>query len=235
MPASQISMGLLVFRIRVFPTVGGALLTSQGPVVTFPNPDGTPNGFTGAGDLALTDTSQDASLIKPPAYPEVYDYGVVAVVPYVWVKGRNSLSFTGDPGDATWSRLINVTHAELLYAFGATVNANFLTFNTADRTIPVAIIGGNAASGARINALLDTGFGIQNSVSQFALNSTYSSSGVLMYHVVSGNQDVTYPSVMSSLANTTVYTSTPNFGAMNTSTVRWDTQAKRTQLRRLSR
>lgn len=195
------------------PNSGFGAANLPGATTTFPKIDGTSGGFTGVGDLTMADTSQAVSLTKPPAHPALHDYGIVGVVTFVWEKGKNS---TGNPastdaGDAAWGRLVNVTQPQMLVALGSTVNANFLTGNAADNTIPVAMIGRNAGSGTRVNTLLDTQYGVGSSVSQFALNSTYSGSGVLTYTVVPNNQAATYPSVASSLANTTSYTTTPNF------------------------
>jgi len=196
------------------PNGGFGAANLPGATTTFPKIDGTSGGFTGAGDLTMADTSQNVSLTKPPAHPALHDYGVVGIVTFTWEKGKNSTGGSADPGDAAWGRLVNVTQPEMLFCLGATLNANFLTGNAADNTIPVAMIGRNAGSGTRVNTLLDTQFGVPNSVSQFALNSTYSGSGVLTYNVVSGNQAATFPSVASCLANTTDYTTVPNFVAV---------------------
>ena len=72
----------------------------------------------------------------------------------------------------------------MLVALGSTVNANFLTGNAADVGTPVAMFGRNAGSGTRVNTLLDTFFGVGNGVTQFALNSTYTTAGVLTYNVI---------------------------------------------------
>jgi hypothetical protein len=197
------------------PNGGSGAANLPGATTTFPKIDGTSGGFVGAGDLTLADTSQAVSLTKPPAHPALHDYGVVGVVTFVWEKGKNT---TGSPtstdaGDAAWGRLVNVTQPQMVFALGSTLNANFFTGNAADNTIPVAIVGRNAGSGTRVNTLLDTGFGVANSVSQFALNSTYVN-GVLTYKVVPNNQGATYPSVVTSLGNSTDYTTTPNFVAV---------------------
>jgi hypothetical protein len=182
-----------------------------GASTQFPKIDGTSGGFTGAGDLTLADTSQAVSLTKPPAHAALHDYGVLGIVTFVWEKGKNSSVSTTDAGDVAWSHLVNVTEPQMLVALASTVNANFLTGNAADNAIPVAMVGRNAGSGTRANTLLDVQYGITTAVSQFALNSTYSGSGVLTYNVIPNDEADTYPSVASSLGNTSSFTTTPNF------------------------
>jgi hypothetical protein len=183
-----------------------------GATTTFPKIDGTSGGFTGAGDLTCADTSQNVSLTKPPAHSALFDYGVLGVVTFVWEKGVNTSTNSVDAGDIAWGRLLNVTQPQMLYALAATVNANFLTGNTNDSAIPVAMFGRNAGSGTRANTLLDVFFGIGNTVSQFALNSTYSGSGVLTYNASTNNTTaVNFPTVNSCKANSIDYTMTPNF------------------------
>ena len=196
------------------PNAGFGAANLPGATTTFPKIDGTAGGFTGTGDLALADTSQAVSLTKPPAKPALHDYGVLGVVTFVWEKGKNSTPTSGDAGDAAWNRLVNVTQPQMLVALASTINANFLTGNAADNAIPVAIVGRNAGSGTRVNTLLDVNYGVTTGVNQFGLNSTYSGSGVLTYTVVANNQAATYPSVASSLGNTSDYTTTPNFVAV---------------------
>lgn len=188
----------------------GSAASLPGVEVNFLWIDGTTNSFTSQADLVLTDYSQAVSLTRPPAHGNLLNYGPFAVVPYVWVKGKNGSTSTTDPGDVAWSRLANITHHQLIIALGSTVNANFLTGNAADSAIPVAMIGASAACGSRVNALADVNYGITTGVTQFGVNSTYSAAGVLTYNIVPNNQAATYPSVASSLSNQTNFMRTPN-------------------------
>lgn len=175
-----------------------------GVITTFPKIDGsTVGGFTGVGDLTLSDTCQNISLTTPPAFPALFDYGIVGVVTFVWEKGKNS---TGNPassnaGDAAWARLVNVTERQMVVALGSTLEANLFTADTNDSSTPVLVIGNNAGSGTRDNALIATQYSIIPSVNQFALNSTYNAADVLNYNIVANNQAATYPSVLSCEAN----------------------------------
>jgi len=186
-----------------------------GATTTFPKIDGTTGGFTGTGDLTLSDTSQAVSLTKPPAHPALHDYGVVGVVTFAWVKGKNSTPLSGDPGDAAWNRLVNVTQPEMLIGLASTVNANFLTGNAADNAVPVALFGRNAGSGTRREHVVGHPIRCRHVRQSIRLNSTYSGSGVLTYKVINNDQPNTYPSVASSLGNQSDYTTTPNFVSVN--------------------
>jgi hypothetical protein len=198
------------------PNGGFGAANLPGATTTFPKIDGTSGGFTGTGDLTLADTSQAVSLTKPPAHPALHDYGVIGVVTFVWEKGVNSTGTLAstNAGDVAWARLSNVTQPEMLFCLAGTLNANFLTGNTNDNTTPVVVVGRNAGSGTRVNTLLDTAYGVGNSVSQFALNSTYSGSGVLTYKVFANDAASTWPAVKTSLGNQSDYTTTPNLVAV---------------------
>ncbi|MGA2248752.1 MAG: hypothetical protein ABSH48_27675, partial [Verrucomicrobiota bacterium] len=173
-----------------------------GVSTTFPTTTGvTTGGFTGAADLTLADTGQAVSINAPPAAATLTDEGILGVVTFTWEKGANSTASatSTDAGDAAWYRLTNVSIPQMLVAMGSTVNANFITGNAADATIPIYMFGRNAGSGTRVNCLEDLYFGIGNEVSQAALNSTYPSSGVLTYNL-STVQATMFPTVAASLA-----------------------------------
>lgn len=191
-----------------------------GATTTFPQTDGTvgAGSFTGQGDLTLADTSQAVSLTRPPAHNALHDFGAIGIVTFTWCKGKNSTPTSGAAGDTAWKNLVNVTQPEMIYALGGPVPANFLTGVAGDNTTTIYMIGRNAGSGTRVNTMLDTFYGVGNSVSQFALNSTYAgaSGDVLTYHTITtgadqtANQALTYPAVSASLGNTTDATTTPN-------------------------
>lgn len=125
-------------------------------------PQASPNTHP---DLTFADTSQAASLTKTPALTE---YGCVGVVTFTWAKGKNSTA------DAAWSRLVNVTQAQLSYQLASPQQANFITGNPADASTLVFTVGRNAGSGTHQNTLLDAAFyGDTTPVDQWAFNSTY--------------------------------------------------------------
>src|SRR5215471_482245 len=72
--------------------------TVKGDGVTTP-PDTT--------DLALSDTSQAVSLTKKVlnTATDLKDFGVVGIVPFMWMKGKNSA-----PATTSWGHLVNITH-----------------------------------------------------------------------------------------------------------------------------
>jgi hypothetical protein len=118
-------------------------------------------------DLALADTSQAVSLSSTKA--ALTDYGIVGVIPFEWVKGYNS---TGS-SFSSWNDLTNVTQPQLTYELAGAQKASFFTGNPAD-TAKVYLVGRNKGSGTRVNTLLDTYYGVNVGVVQYAqANATY--------------------------------------------------------------
>lgn len=125
-------------------------------------------------DLAFADTSQAVSITKPPANPALVDYGCVGIVPFTWMKGKNTTP------TASWTDLTNISQAQVYYALGSQVTASFLTGNVSD-TDPVYIVGRNRGSGTHANTFLDAEYyGVATPASQYAFNSGYQG-GVLTY------------------------------------------------------
>lgn len=123
-------------------------------------------------DLAFVDTSKAVSLSSGTSAIEL---GIVGVIPFTWAKGADSAGT-----NANWTHLTNVTEPQLAYALGALKPVSFFTGNTND-TQKVYIFGRNKGSGTRVNTLLDTYYGVTVNVIQYALNSYYTSAGILTY------------------------------------------------------
>jgi len=116
-------------------------------------------------DLTMADTSQAVSRTLPVGATQLVDYGIVAVVPFTWMKG-----YEASP-DAPYNDLNNVTTAELNQAFadGFLLNANLFTGVPADAADGVAIIGRNLGSGTRVNCLLNAAqYGVTVAIQQYA-------------------------------------------------------------------
>jgi hypothetical protein len=102
-------------------------------------------------DLTMADTSQAVSRTPNTGATLLTDYGIVAVVPFTWLKGYDSAP------DQAYNDLNNVTTPELYQAFanGDALNANLFTGVPADSSDGIAIFGRNFGSGTRINTLLN--------------------------------------------------------------------------------
>ena len=126
-------------------------------------------------DLALADTSQAVSLSATK--PALTDYGIVGIIPFEWVKGKNS---TGS-SFSSWNDLTNVTQPQLTYELAVAQKASFFTGYPAD-TAKVYLFGRNKGSGTRVNTLLDTYYGVNVGVIQYAVTaSTSYSAGALTF------------------------------------------------------
>lgn len=101
-------------------------------------------------DLTMTDTSQTVSLTKTNV-ADLTNYGKIGIVPYTFMKGYEATP------DAAWTNLINAPWQALNLdlADGAVINASAFTGSCADSGDGIAIIGENAASGTRVNTLLN--------------------------------------------------------------------------------
>jgi hypothetical protein len=103
-------------------------------------------------------------------------YGIVGIVNFMWMKGKNSA-----PATTSWGHLVNITHpaAQTCIQAGAEP-PRFFTGNASDpNTDSVIIVGRNIGSGTHVNQMLDLALKTTVPVDQFAINSTYSASGVL--------------------------------------------------------
>ncbi len=121
-------------------------------------------------DIAMADTSQAVSLTQGHG---VVDQGIVGVVQFVWMKGKNN-------GQANWAHLSNITLPEInvLLAAGKQ-DLTFFTGNSSDFGTPVVGVGRNKGSGTRVNTLLESLYGVSKSVIQYAVSPTYTA-GVLV-------------------------------------------------------
>ncbi len=111
------------------------------------------------GDLAMADTSQAVSLTQDIS---LHDYGVLGIVPFVWLKNTNSVALPAE------TRLTGVTTFQLQNLLGAPQFASTFTGNPLD-TNGVYCVGRNKGSGTRVNTLADTQYGITTDVNQFSI------------------------------------------------------------------
>ncbi len=128
-------------------------------------------------DLSFADTSQAVSLTKKVSGTgtDLVGYGVVGIVPFMWMKGKNSA-----PTTPSWGHLVNLTHPAAHLALSGAQVPRLFTGNTNDPdTDTVIVIGRNKGSGTRVNQLLDCAYGLTVQVDQYAINSTYTGNGVL--------------------------------------------------------
>jgi len=139
------------------PNTAGSLTNYSGGTVNLPgtpNATGYINASTGSGtvtaaaDLAFSDTSQAVSLSA--AKPAFVDYGIVAIIPFTWGKGK----LTGAQS-SSYTNLVNVSTPQLKYLCGGQQIASFFTGQAGD-TNNIYLIGRNKGSGTRVNMLLDT-------------------------------------------------------------------------------
>lgn len=191
------------------PSNGSSSANLPGDPTTFPTIGGAANGFSGTGDLDLSDTSQAVSLTQSP---QLHNYGVVGVVTFTWEKGVNSdTNSPTDAGDQCWLRVTNITEGIAQQLLAAPINANIITSVAVDTNITAFAFGRNAGSGTRANCFGYSGFGVGSVCDQWALNSYYTSAGVLTFNltntVANGGP---YPTVLSCL-NSSDPTVTPNF------------------------
>lgn len=116
----------------------------------FINPaDGTADLGAVAPDLAFADTSLKVSLTSSA---NLTDYGIVAVIPFEWVKGYYHNGATA--ADTSWKDLQNITIPQATYLLtGGSEAASFFTGNPLD-TDSVYLIGRNEGSGTRVNTTL---------------------------------------------------------------------------------
>ena len=156
--------------------VAGPLFTGTANLAGTPNPSGFvdptsssyPGTVTASADLAFADTSAAVSL-NPTQNGTLTDFGIVAVIPFLWAKGYNSSP------DSSWSDLANVSIPQLSYELTGAKKASYFTGKTAD-TDKVYLIGRNKGSGTRVNTFLTLNYGLAKPIVQYApANSTYNS------------------------------------------------------------
>ena len=129
------------------PVAGNVTLPGTPTPTSFKDPVAQANATPGTAvpDLAFADTSIAVSL-----YPNasVVNHGIVAVIPFIWAKGYNTV-----PDDG-WSNLLNVTSQTLPVEFNSAQSLSFFTGNPNHSGL-VYLIGRNVGSGTRANTLLD--------------------------------------------------------------------------------
>ncbi|HTR43785.1 MAG TPA: hypothetical protein VMH87_19405 [Pseudomonadales bacterium] len=133
---------------------------------------GTIQSIEGAGsqvnpDFTMADTSQKVSQTPSPALTQ---YGIVGIVSFTPMKGYESSP------DATYGRVTNVPQPALAAALiaGESLNAYYLTGNSADSVDGIGIIGRNLGSGTKVNTMLNAALlPVSQLVSQTSLNGTY--------------------------------------------------------------
>jgi hypothetical protein len=95
------------------------------------------------------------------------DFGVVGVVPFTWVKHKNS----GAP--AAWTNMKNINNLQIQALLAlAGQPASYFTGVPADVNTLVYGIGRNKGSGTRVSTLIDSQYGFTIPVDQYSLNST---------------------------------------------------------------
>jgi hypothetical protein len=148
------------------PNTDNSLVGYSGGAVNLPGTP-QPTGFisptggsavTAQPDLAFSDTSKAVSITA--ANVSLVDYGIVAVIPFTWAKGKDSSP------DSSWTHLTNITDPQANLQLGGGQTASFLTGYPADGD-DVYTIGRNKGSGTRVNTLLDTLHGVGNAVDQW--------------------------------------------------------------------
>ena len=133
-------------------------------------------------DFDMADTSQKVSQTPAPALTQ---YGIVGIVTFTPMKGFESAP------DATYGRVTNVPQPALAAALiaGESLNAYYLTGNSADSADGIGIIGRNLGSGTKVNTMLNAALlPVSQLVSQTTLNGTYPAStpGTLTFNNVYG-------------------------------------------------
>jgi hypothetical protein len=142
---------------------------------------------TRQGDLSMADTSIASSLNSGAALTE---YGAVGIVPFTYVKGKNSAP------DASWTDLVNVSHSQLLSFMAGTKPAAYFTGVVTD-TDTCYLVGRNKGSGTRVNTMLDTTF-FPSSPQQYSVQAWYDTNGVLNF---TGNGTLAAPGNPSPMTN----------------------------------
>jgi hypothetical protein len=132
----------------------------------FINPSTLVANVTAQPDLAFSDTSKAVSLTA--GNTALTDYGVVAVIPFVWAKG-----YFVSP-DSSWTDLTNITDPQANLQLSGSQIASFFTGKAGDQD-DVYTIGRNKGSGTHVNCMLDTEHGVSTAVDQWVPgNTTYS-------------------------------------------------------------
>jgi hypothetical protein len=165
-------------------SVGGTNYNLPGVPVTFLDPNtGNAGTNTTTPDLAFADTSQAVSLTPNSGSTKLVDYGCVGIVPFTWLKGKNTAP------DSSWTDCTNISQAQIFYLLGAadnTMTASFITGNANDAD-GVYLVGRNRGSGTHVNTFLKSlYYGVATTAHQYALNAQYIS-GVLTYYTNTGN------------------------------------------------
>ncbi|HZR16496.1 MAG TPA: hypothetical protein VFE51_04150 [Verrucomicrobiae bacterium] len=139
------------------------------PQPSFLANDGSAGPDVSSPDISMADTSQAVSLTQDS---RVHDVGIVGVVQFVWMKGKNS-------GQANWAHLSNVTIPQInVLLSGGKQDLSFFTGNGADFGSPIVAVGRNKGSGTRVNTLVQALYGVGKAVQQYAVTPTYTA-GVL--------------------------------------------------------
>ena len=116
-------------------------------------------------DLAFTDSSQAVSLTKTPALVKMgtnaSPSGKVGVVPFVWVKNKNT-----NPSNS-WTHLTNMSDVGGRVALAGPNIAALFTGDPSDTNQFVYAVGRNNRSGTRVDTLAATRYGITVPVDQF--------------------------------------------------------------------
>lgn len=114
-------------------------------------------------DLAFADNEQAYSLTKTPALTGAQ----AGVVPFIWVKNGQTNS-ANPTAPADWTRLNNITASQARVVLAGGSPLALLTGNAAD-TNWVYVAGRDNQSGTRVNALLNSQFGLVNPPAQVTL------------------------------------------------------------------
>jgi hypothetical protein len=139
--------------------------------VAFINPATGGATLTASADLAFADTSQAVSLTTTFTPT---DYGIVAVIPFQWMKGNYTA-----PISQSWTDLKNVTTPQMIYLMPAgKLSASFFTGVGAD-TQSVFLIGRNEGSGTRVNTTLIAGYPSPSKFTQYVAPTASYVGGVL--------------------------------------------------------
>jgi hypothetical protein len=175
---SEAGIASLVDKTITYSTSGDTVTGAPNPATLpgTPQPTGFVNPANGAGsvtaapDLSFADTSEAVSLTSSAA---LTDYGIVAVIPFEMVKGK-------DTGTSTsYSDLVNISIPQLIYLLPAgKLSASFFTGNAND-TENVYLIGRNEGSGTRVNTTLEAQYPSPSKFTQYVASTASYVSGVL--------------------------------------------------------
>jgi hypothetical protein len=140
------------------------------PQPSFLANDGSAGPDVSSPDVSMADTSQAVSLTQDS---RVHDVGIVGVVQFVWMKGKNN-------GQANWAHMSNITIPQMnVLLSGGKQDLSFFTGNGSDFGSPIVAVGRNKGSGTRVNTLVESLYGVGKAVQQYAVSPTYSA-GVLV-------------------------------------------------------